>query len=160
MRDAIRLQHERHVIGLRVRTRNADEANPSTGRIGPLWTRFFQEDVAARISNRLADGPVMAVYSDYASDHHGEYSLTVGCEVTGLEEIPPGMAGITVAPATYAVFPVTGSGPGAIQEAWRHVWSAFGDASRGTRAYTADFEEYRFGAGGSAAVTLYIAVTQ
>lgn len=159
MHDTIRLPDARHVIGVQVRTKNADEIDPASGRIGPLWGRFLQENLSAQIPNRTPDSPVMAVYSNYESDQHGEYSLTVGCEVTTLEKIPDGMAGVTIAAAMYAVFPVPGSDPStAVPEAWRRVWAEFRDAAAGSRAYTTDFEEYQFGPDGAPVITLYIAV--
>ena len=159
MRDTIRLQRARHLIGLQSRTKNADETKASTGRIGQLWKRFVHEDVAGHVPNKVPDASVIAVYSDYESDMNGEYSLTVGCEVNALEEIPSGMTGVTIVPATYAVFPVAGSDPSAIVEAWMRVWSEFSGTPTSQRAYTTDFEEYRFGPAGARTVTIYISLT-
>lgn len=150
----------RHVIGLQVRTKNSDETNPSTARIGPLWGRVFQEDITARIPHRVPGRPLLAVYTDYESDHHGEYSLILGPEVVGDEAVPPGMVAATIQPGDYIVFPVSEPSPAAIQAAWREVWSAFDDPGGPRRAYTTDFEEYRLVDGQLASVAIAVAVNK
>ena len=64
------------VIGIEARTDNAKESTPN-GIIPKQWQRFFNEGIPSKIPD--ATGPVFyAVYSDYASDHNGEYAYLVG----------------------------------------------------------------------------------
>ena len=55
------------VKGLQVRTKNADEMNPETQKIAPLWGRFFNE-----VLPTLGEGAtVYGVYHNYESDATG-----------------------------------------------------------------------------------------
>jgi predicted transcriptional regulator YdeE len=146
------------VVGIRTRTRNADETNPQTARIGALWGRFMQEHVEDRIAHR-ATPRVLAVYSDYESDHDGPYSLTIGCEVSRLEPLPEGLVSVAVPAGRYArLRSQKGSIPGIVIEAWQRVWSAGPETLGGERAFLADFEVYdeRSRDPASAEVDLYL----
>ncbi len=57
------------VLGLLVRTCNADEMQASTARFGPLW-----KDFAATVAPSLPlTAQVLGVYYRYASDAHGAF---------------------------------------------------------------------------------------
>src|SRR5215469_13184640 len=56
------------VIGISARTSNAKEVT-SDGVIGKMWDRLFEEGVLAKIPNK-ADQNILAVYTDYGSDHN------------------------------------------------------------------------------------------
>ena len=60
------------VVGIAVRTSNAEQMTAARP-IGTLWERLFKEGVLAAIPNK-ADGSIVAVYSEYASDKDGEYT--------------------------------------------------------------------------------------
>jgi predicted transcriptional regulator YdeE len=46
------LQSPFYVVGFLVRTNNADEASGKS-KIGDLWQRFYKENLAAQIPNRI-----------------------------------------------------------------------------------------------------------
>jgi len=130
------------VLGIEVRTSNAKEAT-GHGVIGKQWQKFFQEDVLEKIPNKL-DSNIYAVYSDYASDHNGEYSLTIGAKVADGSSVPAGLALKTVPAGNYAVL-TSDKGPvvKVVTAAWQRVWGLEQKkALGGTRAYKADFELY------------------
>ena len=130
------------VAGIEVRTSNAKEAT-GHGVIGKQWQKFFQEDVLEKIPNKL-DSNIYAVYSDYASDHNGEYSLTIGAKVADGSSVPAGLALKTVPAGNYAVL-TSDKGPvvKVVTAAWQRVWGLEQKkALGGTRAYKADFELY------------------
>jgi predicted transcriptional regulator YdeE len=130
------------IAGIEVRTSNAKEAT-SEGVIGKEWQKFFQEGVLEKIPNKL-DGNIYAVYSDYTSDHNGEYSLTIGAKVAEGSSVPPGLVLKTVPAGNYAIL-TSDKGPVAkvVTAAWRRVWGLEQKKSLGgTRAYKADFELY------------------
>ena len=56
------------VSGLQVRTLNAAEQQPDSARIGPMWERFFVEDVFDKIAHKQPDSFMYGVYSNYESD--------------------------------------------------------------------------------------------
>jgi len=149
MPETIELPREKYVIGIRTRTKNANEGDPATARIAGLWQRLFREGLPGQIPNKTNGSPILAVYTDYESDQNGEYSLTLGCEVASLKQVPDGMVGVTIPAAKYARFALASPEPKAIQEGWREVWSQFSGNTAGARAYSVDFEEFRSGSEGS-----------
>ncbi len=120
------------VTGLSVRTKNALEGDEATARIGGLWGRFFQEGHAARANGRAT----YSVYSDYASDVNGEYTVVLGFE--GEE----GEAAAVISAGRYLLFESVGPSSEATIRGWQQVWSFFQQPGAPERAYTADFEEY------------------
>jgi len=68
------------VVGISVRTDNAKEATPA-GVIGKLWARLMQENLLAKIPNRVGEN-IVAVYKDYASGNAGEYTFILGAKVS------------------------------------------------------------------------------
>ena len=147
------------VVGIAVRTSNAEqmtEARP----IGKQWERLFKEGVLAAIPNK-ADGNILAVYSEYASDKDGEYTYLLGARVTKVEKLPDGMTVKNVPAGRYAVF-TSERGPvqKVVVEMWRRVWETPKSALGGDRTYRADFELYdqRAQNPADAVVDLYVAV--
>ncbi len=129
------------VIGIAARTSNAREASPD-GVIGKQWQRLMSEGLLAKIPNR-ADGNIIALYTDYASDKDGEYTYVLGARVTSAESVPAGMVAKKVPTGRYAVFT---SERGAVQkvvpQVWQRVWATPANAPGGRRAYKTDFELY------------------
>ena len=129
------------VVGISGRTNNANEMT-AQGIIGKFWARLTQEDLLARIPNR-ADANIVAVYSDYASDHNGEYTYTLGAKVTRDLEIPKGMVATKVVAGRYAAFT---SGRGTANKVVPEIWQKINSLPRGVpggdRAYQSDFEVY------------------
>ena len=134
-------QPEFRVVGIETRTSNSHEM-AGTGRIAQLWGRFFQENVASRIPDKL-DDTILAVYTDYAGDHNGEYTLVIGARVNAGAQPPTGMTARTVPASRYAVF-TSEKGPveKVVPAAWRKIWSTAKNTLGGDRAYIADFEVY------------------
>ena len=129
------------VQGLVVRTRNADEAQPSTARIGALWAEFGQQ-----IAPRLAPGALAyGVYHHYESNADGMFDVLAGADA---QSAPFGDAlGLTrvdIANGPYLVFEAHGAMPQAVIEAWGRIWRYFADSKcLHQRAYTTDFERYQ-----------------
>lgn len=129
------------VAGYSVRTNNADEMS-GQGRIGNLWQRFAQQDLAASIPNRV-DQSLIVVYSGYASDEQGEYSYLLGARVSSVQHLPPQLSYGTVVAGPYAVF-TTAVGPRVpvLQAAWQKIWSSAPADLGGHRAFRTDYELY------------------
>jgi predicted transcriptional regulator YdeE len=130
----------RAVWGLSVRTRNADEMQAATARIGRLWSDF-----AAQIAPHLAQGArVVGVYHRYESDAQGAFDVLAGTDAL------PSAAGdslalsrIDIAAGQYLVFDAPGAMPHAVVDAWSCIWRYFADPlCLHRRAYTTDFECY------------------
>jgi predicted transcriptional regulator YdeE len=129
------------VIGIGARSSNAKEMT-ADGVIGKQWARFMRDNWLSKIPNR-ADKAIVAVYTDYTSDHNGEYTYVLGAKVTSEAEVPAGMVAKRVPAGQYAVF-TTEKGPAAkvVPEAWMRINSLPKSAVGGDRVYGADFEIY------------------
>jgi predicted transcriptional regulator YdeE len=134
-------QDEFTVVGIAVRTSNAEQMTPERP-IGKQWERLFKEGVLAAIPNK-ADGNIVALYTEYASDKDGEYTYVLGGRVTKVESVPAGMVVKNVPAGRYAVF-TSEKGPvqKVVVEMWQKVWATPKSALGGDRTYKADFEVY------------------
>jgi predicted transcriptional regulator YdeE len=130
------------VVGIETRTSNQKETDPSSAKIPGHWKRFFEEEIVRNIPNSVRPDIIFAVYTNYQSDHKGEYSLILTARVSSLESIPAGMTGITIPPSRYLVFPAIGKMPDSIIRTWGNIWKYFYESTQYTRSYTADFEIY------------------
>jgi len=129
------------LIGISARTTNAKEVTEE-GVIGKMWARLFQEGVLAKIPNK-ADQNIISVYTDYASDHNGEYTYVLGARVTSDAEVPAGMVAKKIPAQRCAVF-TSDKGPAAtvVPALWMKINSLPKNAVGGNRLYKADFEIY------------------
>jgi predicted transcriptional regulator YdeE len=129
------------VAGIAVRTSNAKEMT-ADGVIGKQWARLMAEGSLAKIPNR-SDKEIVAVYTDYASDHNGEYTFLLGARVSSDSGVPAGMVAKKIPAGRYAVFTTEkGSAAKVVPEAWMRINSLPKSAVGGDRAYGADFEIY------------------
>src|SRR5215467_851739 len=128
------------VIGIEARTTNAKEATPD-GIIGKQWQKLFGEGVLDRIPERI-DRNVYAVYSDYTSDHNGEYSFLIAAKVKDGTTPPIGRVAKQVGAGRYAVF-TSEKGPFAkvVPAVWQKIFR-LEDAGTLNRLYLTDFEIY------------------
>jgi Uncharacterized protein conserved in bacteria len=131
-----------YIVGIEARTSNRDEENQETARIPLLWQRVREEKLLAAVPDPKETGVTLGAYTRYQSDDKGPYSLIVGCEVNGLDRIPPGMVGITVLAQEYMIFTAAGEMPAAVMDGWTQVWNFFSEAKGLKRAFTTDFERY------------------
>jgi predicted transcriptional regulator YdeE len=129
------------VVGIAIRTNNASELS-GNGQIGALWSRWFGENLAARIPNRSSES-FFVVYSNYASDETGDYDYLLGCPAGSIENLPEGMTYAAIATGDYAVF-TTETGPVAevVQATWKHIWNQGPKDLGHKRAFLTDYEVY------------------
>lgn len=145
-----------NVIGIDVKTTN--ENNKSAEEIGKLWERFFSEDIANKIPNKLTDeNEIFSIYTDYENNFEGAYRCIIGQRVDNLEDIPEGMTGFTVENGKYEKFTAKGEMPSAVVKKWEEIWAQDGTLER---AYTSDFELYtdKSQNGSNSIVDIYIAI--
>ena len=129
------------ITGLKIRTKNADEMNPKTQKIAPLWGRFFSE-----ILPKLEPSPpsLYGVYSNYESDASGAYDLLVGVKSLDIESsLREELVDVQIEEGKYLVFPVKGELSTEVIKVWGQIWAYFEDPSVDERrAYKTDFEHY------------------
>jgi predicted transcriptional regulator YdeE len=144
------------LIGIETRTTNSNEIN-GNGKI-PQIIQSFYSNVLHKISDRDGD-QILAVYTDYESDEHGEYTYFIGAKVKESCSIPDGMVKRTIPSARYQIIPSeTGKIPEIVLNAWQNIWQ---DADlKNRRTYTTDFELYDENCLGTdkVRVDIYIAV--
>ena len=98
----------------------------------------------------------IALYTDYESDEHGEYTFVLGVRADPGSAVPDGMVRKTVPAGKYAVF-TSERGPlqKVVFETWKRIWSELP-----SRSFIADFEVYdqRAADPGDAVVDIYVGV--
>jgi predicted transcriptional regulator YdeE len=144
----VRLE-EIQIIGISVRTINADEMNPETSKIGKLYQRFDQN-----VTVNYKDGArVYGVYFNYESGASGEFSVLAGSD--RIESNKEKLEMVTIPAGKYMVFEGKGDVPRVVFETWEKIWDYFSnDSTLHKRAYTTDFEHYR----SPEEVDIYIAI--
>jgi predicted transcriptional regulator YdeE len=102
----------------------------------------MQEHVFDHVPDKI-DADLYAVYTDYASDANGDYTLVLGAKVRPETNPPAGMISKAVPAGRYAVF-TSERGPVAkvVVETWKRIWAYYESPANGQRAYGADFEVY------------------
>ena len=137
------------LVGLSARTNNIKEINPLTGKIGPLVQRFFLNALGNKIANLKNPGTTYSVYTEYESDHTGEYTYFIGAEVTKFsdnlqiqdasEKID--FKTIEIPKQTYTKFTTNpGPLPQSVIAAWQKIWFMNDHQIGGKRNYIADYE--------------------
>ncbi|MBC3350001.1 GyrI-like domain-containing protein [Pseudomonas sp. SWRI196] len=139
------------VAGLQVHTRNADEQQPDTARIGPMWQQFFTEGLFDKIPARQSESFVYGVYSSYESDATGYFDVTAGVQV---DATSAGYAAVDIEGGDYLVFSAKGPMPDCVIQTWDLIWAYFADNPQTLRRFTTDFEVYS----GPDSVAIYIGV--
>jgi predicted transcriptional regulator YdeE len=130
-----------YVVGIAARTHNAAEMNGS-GKIGEIWHRLLRDNLAAKIPNKLGID-LIAVYTDYESDHTGHYTYLLGLPVSSIKDVPEKFVAKHIPSGRYSVI-VTDRGPvtKVVPAAWESIWSMSPKELGGIRTYRADYEVY------------------
>ena len=130
------------LYGLCVRTKNVDEMNPQTAKIGALWQKFASE-VAIDYESGVS---VYGVYFNYESDMNGSFDVLAGYDGAKDDKLEK----VLIQGGKYLVFkeeakePTDGARVEAVIKTWGRVWEYFmDDKSEYKRAYTTDFEFYK-----------------
>ena len=131
------------IVGITARTSNTQEMNPETSKIGATMQKFFASGMQAQIMERKNPGTVFAVYTNYESDEHGEYTYFLGEEVNDFENIQQGFETLLIPTQTYVKFTSSpGTMPAVCIDMWQNIWKMNAANLGGKRAYIADFEVY------------------
>jgi predicted transcriptional regulator YdeE len=143
--------HSKKIAGISVRTINADEMVSEKAKIPQLWDKFYTETLGAKISG----SPVYGLYTNYASDMNGEYTVLAGVEVESTDETASNLEVLDITDGKYLVFEGEGPMPQVVFETWGKIWQYFSsEETKHVRAYTSDFELYK----SDTKVAIYIAI--
>src|ERR1700721_1150550 len=129
------------VAGLAARTTNAQEM-AGKGKIGDVWQGFLQPDTVVKIPNKIGVD-LVAVYTDYETDHTGHYTYLLAIPISSAEALPSNLTVKHVLPGRYAVF---SSERGPIEQivpaVWQRIWSMSLGELGGARAFKRAFGVY------------------
>lgn len=146
------------LVGLTVRTNNKNEMNAEKAKIMPTVMKYFHEQWGEEISHRKSPGITFCAYTDYESDHTGDYTFFIGEEVSKVENVVGALAMLVISPQTYDKFTTEkGAMPDTVIKGWQEIWSLY---PAGKRNYLTDFELYdeRASDYANAEVDIYIGV--
>jgi len=151
------------LVGIKIRTKNSDEMNSETAKIGQTIGNYFENNLSQKIPGRIKPGTTYCAYTEYESDENGEYTYFVGEEVDSFEQIDPMFTSLIIPSSSYTKFEC---GPGKMPmiciNAWKAIWQMRHNDLGGKRAYIADFEIYdeRAKDYSNAALDIYIGLQQ
>jgi predicted transcriptional regulator YdeE len=129
------------VVGITVRTNNAAEAS-GQGKLRSLWEGVITNGTLDQVPHATGGGLVV-VYSNYASDHTGDYDYTLGVRVSSADKVPEGMVLRKIEAGKYAVISSEkGPAEDVIPALWQRINSMTPEQLGGQRAYRTDFETY------------------
>lgn len=144
------------ITGITTRTTNGDEQNPSEAKIGPLWGRFYAENIRRNIPDAADMDTTYGVYSNYESDIFGKYNLTVGIKTNAITS-DPSLHSLTIQAGDYMVFRNSGPMPQMVIDTWMEIWRVFTTGeTEWKRDFATDFEKYERGG----EVMIYIGVSK
>jgi len=130
-------------VGIGVRTSNMDELNLGTAKIAETIQKYMSEAVYDKIPHRKTPGKTYCIYTEYESDHAGEYTYFIGEEIDSLTKVPEGLKAIIVPSQSYAKFTTAqGVMPQVCIDGWMQIWKMATEDFGGKRSYVADFEVY------------------
>lgn len=138
---------EKKVVGFSARTNNA---SPEMGAvIGGLWQKLYSPENCSQVKERVNE-KALGIYSDYASDDCGDYTVMAGFEVKSGEK-QAGFECGKIPAGKYAKFVVRGNMVTAVQESWQEIWGMELE-----RSFVYDFEEYQNADPEDAEIHIYI----
>ena len=132
---------EKLIYGISTRTKNVNEMNQETAKIGAIWQKF---DSTVEVNYK--DGEkIYGVYYNFESDANGEFDVLAGYEILNDK-----LDTVKIQKGKYLVFNKVfeetdnNTRIQAIIETWGKIWEYFSDEnSKYKRKYETDFEYYK-----------------
>ena len=155
---------ELKLVGLKLRTNNKNEMHAETAKIGEQASFYWQNQVANHIKHRVHPGVTYAVYTEYESDEHGDYSYFIGEVVDSFtDQDLTQFSTLTIPVSHYQKFTTQpGKIPDIVIAAWQNIWAMTERDLGGQRQYIADFEVFdqRAADPSRAVVDIYIGINE
>lgn len=132
------------LVGVTVRTNNKNEMDPDISKIPALAGEYWGNQLANKIQHRSKPLVTYAVYTDFESDEHGDYTYFIGEAVDQIEgQDLDVFKTITLPASQYQKFTTeSGKMPDIVISAWQSIWGMTEVDFVGRRRYVADFELY------------------
>ena len=125
-------------VGLIARTSHADELDDETAIMSKMRIGFLERYLGGLICNRLDRCEYFEVFTDYETDHLGEFTFMIGHRVWEICDVDDDMMAIEVPRRRYAVFKVDMDRDYPYYETELEIRHYFGAGSKYKRAYTTD----------------------
>jgi len=129
------------IYGISTRTKNINEMNPQTAKIGTIWQKF---DSTVEVDYQNGQ-KVYGLYYNFESDANGEFDVLAGYDISN-----DSLETIKIQKGKYLVFHKSfeqtddSTRIQAVIETWGKVWEYFSNEnSQYKRIYTTDFEYYK-----------------
>ena len=136
-------QAEKKIVGIKTRTNNQLETNSLEGKIFPIVKQYFHQNLAANIPHRVDPGTTLCIYTDYDSNHQGDYTYFIGEEVDSFEGVPDDLETLVIPAQKYIkITSGPGSMPDVVRKPWQQIWQMSPTELGGIRSYITDFEVY------------------
>lgn len=131
------------LVGITGRTNNKAEMDPQNAIIGKTMQRFFDDTISQKIQHAVNPMEFFAVYTQYESDHTGDYTYFFGQEVSSFNNVENGLETLIIPAQNYIQITTNpGKMPHVVIDAWINIWTMTPAQLGGQRAYIADFERY------------------
>jgi predicted transcriptional regulator YdeE len=151
------------IVGLTTRTNNTNEMNPAKSKIAGLFETYISDQRCNDIKHRINPGVTYAVYTDYETDEHGDYTYYLGEAVSSFEEQDLSkFETLTIPESKYMKFTTDiGILPDIVTDAWLNIWQLDKSDFGSNRSYIADFELYdnKSSDPANASVDIYVGLT-
>lgn len=117
--------------------------DPSKAKISTCVQEYFHKDIAGSIHNKVNPGRTLCCYTEYESDHMGDYTYAIGEEVSSFDNVSENLTTLIIPSQAYAKF-TNGPGPmpDVVVSAWQSIWKMTDNDFGGERRYSTDFEVY------------------
>lgn len=139
----MKVEKDRKLVGIAVRTNNTDEMNQEKSKIASTVHNYFSNQLFERINYRVKPMVTYSAYSDYESDYTGNYTYFIGEEVENFDDIPEGFSKLVIPVGEYRIFETAkGPMPKVVIDLWQKIWQMSENDLGGQRKYAVDFEIY------------------
>ena len=143
MQKVILQLREIKLAGIKIRTNNKAEFEPSTAKIPACIQQYFHKNLASKVPNRCKPGVTLCAYTEYESDWTSDYTYFIGEEVSTFEDLPEALERHIIPVQTYVKYTTNaGPMPQVVIEAWQEIWQTPPKILGGPRNYHTDFEVY------------------
>ena len=151
-----------NLVGITTRTNNKNELDPEKAKISSMAKKYWGQNIAGKFKHRKNPGITYAIYTEYETDEHGDYTYFIGEQVEHFDEKnDPDLLQLTIPEGKFQKFTTqSGKMPGIVISAWQEIWGMRRNELGGERAYHADFEVYDHRAvdPNSSVVDIYIGI--
>lgn len=140
------------LIGISERTNNVNESNISIAKIGPTVQNYIQDNIPAKIQNRIRPSVNFCAYTDYELekvtdptkyDYNGDYTYFIGEMVDSFEGVTPDLKTLIIPAQKYIKFTTPkGAMPNTVIDAWTAIWKMTSEELGEERSFITDFEVY------------------